>query len=34
MLRKLTAIETARAVQYGLIACCFTLALVVIAYGH
>ena len=34
MLRKLTAIETARAVQCGLIAGCFTLTLVVINYGY
>jgi len=34
MIRKLKVIEAARALQYGLIACTFTLAIVLIAYGH
>ena len=33
-MRKLTATKAARTVQFGLIACCLTLALMVIAYGH
>ena len=34
MIRKITATEAARVVEFGLIACCLALALIVIVYGH